>query len=283
ALRALTLGLIFVGLHIAYVVRVGGDYMFARFFVPVTPILFFLIEVLALVLFQRKSIVVFGFVMLGTLAYFNLFHDNDHDGWLSNEPAYYPFEEWQNIKNLGEKLHLITEGLPLHVAFSGTYARIIYYMDPPVAIEILTGLTDTTIAHRHLAVRGRPGHEKNADPEYLHKRGVQLLFNNDMGVPGAMNQLNLLVIPTQILEYHNRIMERLALYGGIEFVKMPEFIDKYIANLHANGASLQRKDVEDDYRTLRSYYFDFNHEPKDTLREQAIVDFLHTSPTSAPQ
>ena len=276
AFRAVILGLLFAGIHIAYVIRLGGDYMFARFFIPITPLLFFVIEALGVLLFQRRSVILFGFVILGTLLYFNLFEDNSRAGMIANEPDYYPLSEWPSIKHLGESLHTIIEGLPVHVAFAGTYDRVVYYMDPPVAIEIVTGLTDTAIAHQHLGSRGRPGHEKKADPDYYRKRGVHFLFNHDYGVPGAMNQMDLLGIPIQILSYDNAIMDHLALFDGVHFAKIPPMIDNYIAKLHSEGASFSKDEVWNDYKMLSFYYFDINHDTQDEQRRQAILDFLQS-------
>ena len=42
--RALILAVCFLGPYLFYVLRTGGDFMFARFLIPVTPLLFFLIE-----------------------------------------------------------------------------------------------------------------------------------------------------------------------------------------------------------------------------------------------
>jgi hypothetical protein len=265
--RALLLAVIFTFLQIVYVVRVGGDFMFARFFIPITPPMLFAIELCSLVVFERRAVLVAGMVILGIFIRFDLFAAAPIDGYIADEPKFYPADRMSHERNVGEYLHNAIAGLPVKAAFAGTYAKTMYYMDPPIAIEMMTGLTDTAIAHQKLEQRGRPGHEKHATLEYLEKRGVDFMFNLDAGRQGAINQIEMVDIPVQILRYENSIMDHLAQYPAIQFVKVPALLDEYFTRVDTDRV----EDLRADYQMIRHYYFECN---QDTARERRFRDYI---------
>ncbi|MDP4219052.1 MAG: hypothetical protein Q8916_01615 [Bacteroidota bacterium] len=189
------------------VARVGGDFMFARFMIPVLPLIYYLIESLVnrLALFPKfrfaVPIALICFVVLETgLREKVLFHFDQKSGQLAGnwdgpdggETHGIADERWVYMRkrfllngvergsldvycDIGKYYEPFFEGLPVTVAITGAQNMIAYYANFHTCINEY-GLTDKFIAHMPITGRGRIGHEKMAPEEYLIKRGVQLQF-----------------------------------------------------------------------------------------------------------
>ena len=153
------------------VVRVGGDFMYARLLVPVVPLLAMAAELsLRLVIPARPmllgiaglGIAVLTFVMPCPV-------DTDitsHSG-IVDERAYYQLGFTDVVERNAEHLSSCIAGFPVRAAIYGGELRLAYRARFPYAIEAHAGLTDAYTAHRPLISRHRVGHEKSADARYL--------------------------------------------------------------------------------------------------------------------
>jgi hypothetical protein len=161
-----------------FVLRVGGDFMFARLLIPATPFYLILTELaLGRLLPVRGDMALAAgaaVVFAVWLAPHPLWSGRTVDG-IVDERLEYPSERRDTLRRKGETLRRFFAGLPVRVAFMGSEARVVYYSEVPVAIECAAGLTDRFIARRPLEHRGRVGHEKRPTSAYLlGERGVQL-------------------------------------------------------------------------------------------------------------
>jgi hypothetical protein len=178
--RQALLGAALVVAYTFSVVRVGGDFMFARLLVPTLPFwaVLFDLGVLGLARHRAVSFAVTGLLALGLLAAPAPIAGREIVHGIADEPRHYSREAVRETDRRAEILRRYFEGLPVTVGFTGSEARLVYRARIPRAIECETGLTDRTIARQSLETRGRPGHEKHARLEYLvDGRGAQLVFN----------------------------------------------------------------------------------------------------------
>jgi len=167
--------------YTAYIVYVGGDFMFGRLLIPVTPLFLVLLEAaVARVAAGRPAaqwIAAGAAAAAVTLTPHPVPGDRAVRG-IVNEWAFYTRERAAQAREQGLTLRPFFAGLPVRVAFLGSEARLVYYARPAVAIESQTGLTDRFIAHQPLRERGRVGHEKVAPLEYLiNTRGANFIFH----------------------------------------------------------------------------------------------------------
>jgi hypothetical protein len=173
-------------IYITYVLYIGGDFMFARFIVPIIPV----VSVLAWDKFLESSHIwknrletkgnilsylLLGFFILSPLITFGYMKKNKESIYLESGIV----EERDVYKGLGtENLEYDAEALKdMVVSFWGAQAHFIYYMRPRLAIESSTGLTDFYLARRTIIKRGRIGHEKEAPLEYLISREVNIIMS----------------------------------------------------------------------------------------------------------
>lgn len=277
--RAVRLGLLFLVLFTLFVVRIGGDFMFARFLIPVTPMAYLLLEIFILRIPSRNIAWTLATVVVaGTLFRYDHFSGRSQVGHVADEWQRYPLASLDETRRSGAILKRYFDGLPVRVAFWGGQARLVYYAEPHFAIESMAGLTDTAIAHRSIAERGRPGHEKSAPVDYLAGRGVDFYFRPFGPLPPGPPALNLIVfdsLAARILSYRNAVMDSLRKHPGVHFRPMPEFLDEYIATL----SSKSPPDVAADVAWFREYYFRHNEDPE---REKAFHRFLEGYPGNGP-
>jgi len=173
--------------YLLYVLYVGGDFMFARFIVPIIPIAiqltFDLLKESKITWSQRfknwgKLVSIFVLVLftLSPIYRSGILAKDGMRIWKYTGIA----EERNFYKNLGSrKLVYDIDALQnFRVAFFGAQAHFIYYLRPKYALESATGLTDYQLARTKLQNRGKIGHEKTASFELLLERNIDLVLSN---------------------------------------------------------------------------------------------------------
>ena len=277
--RLLLLASIVVVCFTAYVIRVGGDFMFARFLVPITPLAFLAGEcILYRFVSSSRARIAIGLVAaMSVLFRTNIFSTDAFRYGITDERSHYPLENISRDRRRGERIREILTGTGARVAFYGGYASLAYYSDVDPAIEANAGLTDEHIAHQRIARQGRVGHEKMASSEYLAQRGVQIAFRGaptsgkyrrfeqELSVyrPG-MFWLQLGEFPATLLAYDSALMESLKRFRDVEFFDLPRHLDQYLAQIDRVPA----EQVQKDYTFLREFYFVFS---EDHEREAKIL------------
>jgi arabinofuranosyltransferase len=277
---AIALELAMAGVYTIYVARVGGDFMFARLLVPVTPFLALaLARGLAGALADRPRT---HAAAVGVLALALAFMPQAVDGrppgthGVVDERLFYTrwYEGWaDNADHDGAILARMFDGLPVTIGFIGTEARLVYRSRVATAIECETGLTDRVIARQPLAERGRVGHEKHAHLDYLLGRGVELVFAEhareildlDRFLPDI--EVDLGGVKAWVVVWNPTIMAALRARGAT-FVDLPLVIDGVIAALPL----IPDDAVQRAYDRLRRSYFDH---VDDRAREAPFRARLH--------
>ncbi|MBK7140508.1 MAG: hypothetical protein IPH75_00335 [bacterium] len=272
--RGFVLALLFVVPYLIYVMKVGGDFMFGRFWIVVTPLLLLLIEMSVRALVKRSDLAIGLTLLLAAMMLLRVdlykAEPKAQISGIANEPAYYPPSHYETARMQGEKLRRYLEGLDVQVAFRGQHAMQVYYSEVPVAIEAATGLTDSYIAHLPLAKRGRPGHEKTAPLDYLNSRGVEFMLVG-IAVPGSLadslTQISFGGYSARILQYNGEVMEKLRQYPEVRFIDIPGFLDTWIPQLPYLPPDL----AKNSYEFFQDFYFRSTPDPVRQARFSAAV------------
>jgi len=267
--RALFLAILFITTWVLFIVRIGGDFMFARFLIPVTPLLYFIVELLLPSIPARIVPVLCVFVIATTYFRYDQFTNRDRVGYIADEWKYYPEHRLRQNRADGLKLKKYFTNIPLKVGFGGTQAQLIYYADPPLAIECTTGLTDTFVAHQTITERGRPGHEKPAPLSYLTQRGVNfLLWDKDRSAHETfVSDISFDGLQLPVLVYDNTIMDSFASDSSVHYASVPRLLDALLDSV----SNYSTENLQESYALLKQYYFDHNRDPG---REQALLAAL---------
>lgn len=263
-------------LYLFYLVRVGGDFMYARLVMPVVPLLAVLLEIAVARLRRPVAAAVATLAAMAGVALTPA--PATGDAWyhgIADEWEHYTFtlDDWAGeSRRRAAVLHRYFDGLPITMAFMGREARIVYYAEPRVAIEAETGLTDAAVAHQRLERRGRVGHEKHATPAYLveDRRALLILpqgaaaLDLDAWIPDE--RIHLDDVDARLLTWDPPLLEALRARGA-RIPDVPARIDDTARGLDA----LSRDDVEKAYAKLRHFYFE---KVPDPARERPFLERL---------
>ena len=189
---------------ILFVARVGGDFMFARFIIPVVPLVYFVIErALEWLPVKVPNYRIWIAVLLVASVFAEnryreeaLFHHNkgkwDTGNWelagdgstrgIADERWTYYFDRFFAVDSIprpamevysevGKYLEPFFGGLSYTVAVPGGANMRAYYANFTTCINEF-GLTDSSVAHSPILNRARIGHEKKATEAYLMHRRV---------------------------------------------------------------------------------------------------------------
>jgi hypothetical protein len=244
-----------------YVMRVGGDFMYARLLIPATPFYLLTLEFAVARLFPRKlgvQVAVAAVLVAAVVLTPYPFPSGTWVQGIANEREFYKPEDVEAQRLQGATLRRYFEGLPVRIAIVGSQARIAYYARPSVAIEAQTGLTDRWIAHQPLASRGRVGHEKVAPIQYLLSRKVDFVFQHFALETLGLNDTLLTVPiyfdqwPAFMVHWDPSLLAQLA-QRGARFVDFPAAVDARMADFER----LPSDSLRIEYKKLKTFYFDF--------------------------
>ena len=262
--RPVALELALAVVYTLYVMRVGGDFMFGRLLLPVTPFLLIILErglgALAGGRPLVRAVAVAGLVVALVVTPAAVDGHKRPRGIADERDAYtVVLAGWaERADTNGAALATLFDGLPISVCFFGAQARLVYRSRVATAIECETGLTDAQIAHQPLLARGRIGHEKHAQLPYLIARHVDFVLTRDWAneVLGLDKQLpdvpiELGRIRGRVITWDPAIMDALRA-RGVRTPDVPGQIDRYTAEM----AGLADQAVRSDWERFRRLYFD---------------------------
>ncbi len=270
---------LFVLPYLAFVVWVGGDFMFARFCLPVVPLLYLGLEVLVRRWGKRSA----QWACLVAVATATVcWHERDdllHMGQtvrgVADERAQYPPTRVEGLRHVGKRLGQVLAGTPARVAFSGTQAMLVYEAKFAYALEAVTGLTDRFLAHQELTKRGQPGHEKGifSSPEAtnyaLHTQRLHFLLVDHPPMTTAYPWLkvDLFGMAATLVRWDREVMAPLSRTPGVRVVDLERHLDDYLARLD----ELSPVQVRTDFGAFELVYFRWND---DAPRRDRFVQWL---------
>jgi hypothetical protein len=255
------LALALLATYTLYVARVGGDFMFARFLIPVTPFLLVLTDLGWQRLLGRRPLAVAG--ATAALALCMLVTHEPISGTavregITSEWALYTPQFSGTVRATGETIRPYVEGLPARMAFLGAEARAIYYSKVGVAIECVTGLTDSAIARQPLPHRERVGHEKRASVDYLLGRsGANLVMSlTEFKALGLQSRIPAVSVQMGdhiaiLLRWEPELVAGLR-ERGAKVYDLPAALDLYLASIDSQPDSA----VAQTYRQVKLLYLD---------------------------
>jgi arabinofuranosyltransferase len=180
-----------------YIIKVGGDFMEFRFFVPIMPFIFIiLIHIINKLIHPQKLKLAFV-LLIFTGSFFHIFTFSYHSGIesvkLLSSHLIIPVENWIGV---GKRLNDLFGKDDVKIATTAAGA-IPYYSGLPT-LDML-GLNDLHISRETNTVSPRPGHQKLASISYINKRNVNLLIGHPFVVDTAFKVHE---ISNQMFEEH---------------------------------------------------------------------------------
>ncbi|MEK6644535.1 MAG: hypothetical protein AABZ08_11565 [Planctomycetota bacterium] len=255
------------GAYMLYIVRVGGDFMFARMLIPATPFLLILIELgmmrLPLPGLLVRTVATAAICIALVLPRYPMTQFEFVSG-VVNEHLFYGTQLLDAERdNRSAVLRKYFADVPVCIAFLGAEAHAMYRGRIATAIESEAGLTDQLVAHQAVSGRGRVGHEKNATLDYLiRQRKTHFTFHSSaveiLKLPQQLVSIRVSLdgLPGFVLMWDPAMVAEVRRRGG-EIEDLPTKIDEWIGQLtQASDA-----EVSDLYKKLRLMYFEHVSDP----------------------
>ncbi len=246
---------------ILYVTRLGGDFMFARFYVPATVLLYLVVEDVLRCSRRRwveivAAVLLIGGTLLARLPRSHTFVGREKVEGIVDEANYYTKEMLATLRHQGEVLGRFLQGTPARVALLSGQDAVAYFGKLPYALES-QGLTDKELARLPITSRGRPGHERPATQEFLLRRGIHFRLRYGLTVNLELHRsIRFDDLYGEILTYDSALMRQLAQRPGINFVPFPFFLEGYMKSL---GERDPRR-LQQDYLDFLVFYFIHNED-----------------------
>jgi hypothetical protein len=244
-------------LFTAYLVHVGGDFMFARRLLPAAPLLFLVIENrVARWPNPRASLALAGLALMAAALPLPLFDHWSRINGIGDERRFYPAEIVEARRQQAEAVGRALAGSPARVAFEGGMCVFGYYSGLPYLVEI-TGLTQYSLAKRPIAERGFIGHEKVADSEWLTDNEIHFVVSQALPPVTRRSRLALDYIyfgdvaKARIHIYSDEVMDTLRGRPDVDFVPIERVVE--LSGKRMERASLA--EAERIYDDLQRFYF----------------------------
>lgn len=254
-----------------YVLRVGGDFMFARFLLPITPLLFVALEEALRRRWPAVGILGAVIVLAATAAAppwrQHLLADPKRAGGIVDEHRFYPRSFVAARRREGEDLAAIFRGTDVRICILGSDASLAYFARFPYAFERY-GLTDREFARRPIHERGRPGHERQVLRKDLLDRRVHFFFRGEAeDRTGAIDEAIFGGLLASVVFYDSALMNSLRGRPQVEFVDFPAYLDSLIPHAHEMAPEARRR----AWVFSEGYYFAHNADP---VREARVAKAL---------
>lgn len=254
------LALAFALPYVAYVIHVGGDFMYARLLVPTAPFFALALEAaLPAAVPHAVASRVAAAALVAALAFAP--RPFAGEGWVRgivDERAFYTEERRRKAREVAATLERLGSGLPLRVVISGQQGIVSYRSRVPVAIEASTGLTDAYVARLPLAERGRPGHEKGAPLSYLiDRRRAHLYLGRSRILADSLSPYVPLValdadsLQAFVLTWDPPVIDALRSRGAL-ITPFDDNLDRFIADLDRFPDPF----VAEVYAKTKRFYFE---------------------------
>lgn len=289
-----TLTVILTVYVVGFVWKVGGDFMFSRFMIPMVPVMYGLAEVAVVAYWQkqRSSTWKLPTTMALLSVLYIVWHQSDEKTRLdfttqrNGDQVIYKIndnivDERLFYKDLlprvtywGKYLAPYFEGLPAVVLNSGQCA-FTYHGRFATVIEKF-GLTDSAIAHSTIQKEdlGRIGHSKAGTYEYFLQRGVHFSFYRSPYV-GKEYRFCQFVLPdgsglrAEMFIFDKPLVRELKRRMGdaFQYVDAEQMVDQIIRDFER----LPDEEKKTIFEEIDRYYFTVNSDPQTQKQKEQLL------------
>jgi hypothetical protein len=221
-------------LYLAYVVHVGGDFMFGRRIVPAVPLLLVALERWLLGLEPARARAAFAAACIAAAALPLPLYDADTPRirGVADERRF-ATERAIGLRRLqaGVVAGALADA-PARVMFEGGMCAFGYYSRLPYQAE-MSGLTQYSLAKLPLEHRGWIGHEKRATDDWLEQSDIHLILSHrfpPIPRPPGPPPIDLVyfgdVAVARIVRWDEDVMAALSEAEGVSFVPITEILKR---------------------------------------------------------
>lgn len=219
-------------LFVLYVVRSGGDFMFARRLIPAVPLVLLALEDrLNAIADARLRAAVFALAVAAALLPYPVYDDaRPRIAGIADERRFYPARAIDLRRLQAEAVSGTLAGTEPRIVLQGGMCSFGYFSRLPYLVE-MTGLTQYSLARLPLRERGRVGHEKMPDDRWYTENRIHFILSHDfppIPVADAKPRWDSIrfgnVAHGTIWAYDEAVMDRLRGRPGVTFTPIEEIL-----------------------------------------------------------
>lgn len=247
-------------LYLAYVVHVGGDFMFGRRILPALPLGLLALEtgLSSLQPARARTLAALACVVAAALPYPIYGDGRARIRGVADERRFHTDEALALRRQQAEAVGTALAGSPARVVYEGGMCVFGYYSELPYLVE-MSGLTQYSLAKLPLERRGWVGHEKRATEAWLAANDIHLIMSHrfpPIPRPHGQRPVELVyfgdLAVARIERYDPAVMDVLRTTPGVSFVPIEETLARKRREIER--ASPQR--AEEILAWLERFYFD---------------------------
>ncbi len=212
--------LLMIVIWFAYVIKVGGDFMEFRFFVPLVPVI-----AIAMAYFVTQCIdrPIFRAAVVVAAILSSVVHAQTFKGMTRGVEAVSSLHHWitfpySSFPDIGRTLHDLFGGAE-DFTIAVTAAGAIPYYSRLASIDMI-GLNDRWIARHGRVISKRPGHHRITTLDYLQKRSVNLVIGHPHTRPSSERR-GATTPDSVAVQYFADMFPREQLPAGADIVEVP--------------------------------------------------------------
>ncbi len=271
--RVYMAGVLIYGL---YVVHVGGDFMHARRFAPLMPLLLVSLDVclMSVTELPKKSVMAVIFWLSATFSYPVFSQEKTVIKGVADEPRFYPPVVIEQRKAQGQVLRSALADLDVKVLIDGGLLVLAYYSKLPYVVE-QTGLTQYEIARQVIKKRSHIGHEKTVSLDWPRENNIDLRITQafpDQVRSKRQLGVNEIVLGGMVsgvlLRYSEPLMSQLQNRPGVEFHPIEKVIEFTCSAMQSSQNYHQAK-------LLFDRLFDCYYRHPGAKHQQALTNMRH--------
>ena len=274
--------LLVLPIYLAYVAKVGGDFMLGRFFVPALPLWYLLADAGYRFLISRNHWRwALGLLIPAAAAWLpiNVVKAGEIYHGVADERTFGGVDNFATMQ-VGSSGYTIGQGLYNRLTSRHIEPKLAvwgigmlgYYSKLP--LFDMRGLTSRSVAHLPIERRGRPGHEKIASPGLVIESGAQLSELAIFPRPFAdLTALSFSGWSLFMVRYDPALVSQLP--PGSTPPSFPHYLDSHIPSL----AQLGEYDLACELWQLQEYYFATN--PDGVRKDKVIAVAIQSNPALA--
>jgi hypothetical protein len=258
-----------------WLLRIGGDFMYGRFYQSLFPL--FLVAAERAAHQGSRWARVAGVALAASALAASPLRPGYTEWYIADEPTFYPLIGVSppvvdhHSYRIGELLRTALRDRNIRPVIATSGPGMIAYLSDLTTIDVL-GLTDRHVARSPSLPDARPGHAKQASYKYLIQRNVRFGHVYPQQKWTDVTRLDLTHLPGApedwfIVTYDPKLMRRIAeVAPEIGFVDFERWLDDYVERALP---TLTPAEALSDLQWMDNYYF---HENGDGAWRQKIAD-----------
>lgn len=282
-----------------FILKMGGDLMFAKYMVPIIPLFYFSVELVLVILirsfksFEKKRGFIFSMAAISLMLLSPIEKELRTHMFIDNSEPSVKVKEWHGIsdqrlldskvkdltkaKEMGEELRPYIAGMDMRVlslrdACFSHYANFSYVLNN-------FGVMDKNIAgHVQYKTSLVARQNDSASYEYIMNKNINFCFNNKMFIDKEYRKVQMetgnYIQNAEMFYYNKGLIKELKkrFNDKFKYVDLENYFNEFISE---SMNTMDKEQVHNLYMKYKEYYFDPNFDRVTNNQSEQILGYIN--------